>query len=434
MNNNQNSKHGIRLTGENGSPVPQRDNFSINRSFSENLYLIEKLSHFDREKIPERIIFSNGKGFFGIFCAKDMSSVTSADFLSSIGKTTKVFARLSSMSESRFDINSLSIKFYTETGIYDIILLDKPVFYIRDPIKFPDLVHALLPSASSGRKDRERFFDFISLSPESTNLLVRLYSTDTNPNIKSYYSIHTFIFHTESSFRYVKYRADCNLKKENIYITLKAQLFSEEDIEKLNLKPFDTTRLIPEGKIGYTDIGSIELSRPSENYFKDVEQSAFSPSNTVPGIALTHSLMLSAHAFSASDSQRYRLGVNYMQLEINHPINPERNCMRGGYMNNISENSAVDYIPNSLEYNLPSYSRSSFKAPYKSSMYEYDADYFSQAGEYLSGLSDDETRQIAINLSNELKGRRYEIRRRIISNISKASYRLADFILYYLSE
>lgn len=340
--------------------------------FLQDIQLIEKLARFDRERIPERVVYAKGTGAHGFFRVyMPMSDYTSAAFLQNPDKRIPVFTRFSTFTGSKGSADTLrdprgfSVKFYTTEGNYDLLSNNLPVFFIRDAIKFPDLVHSLKPAPDTNITDPERFWKFISDTPEATHMITWLFSD--RGTVKSYrhmegYSVNTYIWASPKGKRYfVKYlwkpllaikditrqeaeflagfdsdvcTRDLNDSFERGEVTeyeLSVQLIPHEDQYKFNFDIFDATKLWPEEQIPIIKVGKMTLNKASENYFEEVEQAAFSPANTVSGIELSNDKLLQGMVFSSKDSQRHRLGTNFALLPINKPKFTVTSCHQEGY-------------------------------------------------------------------------------------------------------
>lgn len=365
----------------------------------EDFILREKITHFDHERIPERIVHARGAGAFGVFeCTKDMSKYTTAGFLTQVGKKTKVLTRFSTVAGSRGsmdtarDVRGFSTKFYTDEGNYDLVGNNMPVFFIQDAMKFPDLVHAVkpeqdleIPQASSAH---DTFWDFISLMPESAHMIFWLMSDRAIP--RSYrmmegFGVHTFRFvNAEGVGTFVKLHwkpklgvhaltweeamnlggQDPDFHRRDLYENIKAgifpqwdlgvQLIPEADEFKYSFDLLDPTKLIPEELVPVELIGRLELNRNPDNFFSEIEQAAFHPGHLVPGIDVTNDPLLQGRLFSYTDTQLIRLGgPNFHQLPVNRPIVPIDNNMRDGFGQQSIPKGPVAYEPNSIGGGCP---------------------------------------------------------------------------------
>jgi catalase len=365
----------------------------------EDFHFQEKLSTFDRERIPERVVHARGAGAHGYFQPyASMAEFTKAKFLADPTVKTPVFVRFSTVAGSRGsadsvrDVRGFSVKFYTEDGNYDIVGNNIPVFFIQDAIKFPDLVHAIkpepdneMPQASTAHPS---FWDFISLIPESMHMIMWLLSDRTVPrNFRTMqgFGIHTFRWvNAEGKSRFIKYHwkpiagvhsnvfdeaqkiagkdpdfhrrdlAESIDKGDYPEYELGVQIIEEEDELKFDFDILDATKLIPEELVPVQPIGKMVLNRNPDNFFAETEQVAFRPSNIVSGIDFSDDPLLQGRLMSYHDTQLHRLGSpNFGELPINRPVCPFSNNNQDGRMQMQIKTSRVNYSPNSLGGNLP---------------------------------------------------------------------------------
>jgi len=355
----------------------------------QDVHLLQKLAHFNRERIPERIVHAKGAGAFGYFeVTHDFTKYTKAKFLSQVGKKTDLFVRFSTVggekgsADAERDPRGFAIKFYTEEGNYDLVMNNTPVFFIRDPMKFPDFIHTQKRNPATNTKDPDMFWDFLSLTPESIHQVTILFSDRGTP--KSYrhmngYSGHTYKWYNDKGeCWWVKYhfktaqgiqnltRQEAEIMKgkdpdhatRDLYTSIErgdypawnveVQIMPLEDAEKYRFNIFDITKVWPHGDYPTKPLGRMVLNRNPTNYFADVEQAAFCPANFVPGIAASPDKMLQGRIFSYHDAHRYRLGPNYEQLPINAPRSPTHTYQRDGFMRREPSSGHPNYWPNSL--------------------------------------------------------------------------------------
>jgi catalase len=357
----------------------------------QDVHLLEKLAHFDRERIPERVVHAKGAGASGYFeVTHDVTQYTRAAFLSRVGKRTEVFARFSTVggekgsADSERDPRGFAVKFYTEEGNYDFVGNNTPVFFIRDTIKFPDFIHTQKRHPGSNLKDPDMFWDFLSLTPESIHQVTVLFSDRGTP--KSYrhingYSGHAFMwYNAKGDYWWVKIHFKTeqtiqNLTREeaarlagtdpdhatrDLYESIKAgnppawkvsvQIMTPEEATRYRFDPFDITKVWPHADYPLQPFGRMVLDRNPENYFADVEQAAFSPGNFVPGIGPSPDRMLQGRLFSYHDTHRHRLGPNYHLLPVNAPrATKENSYQRDGFMRSDGNAGASpNYWPNSF--------------------------------------------------------------------------------------
>jgi catalase len=357
----------------------------------QDVHLLEKLAHFDRERIPERVVHAKGAGAYGYFeVTHDVTKYTRAAFLSRVGKRTEVFARFSTVggekgsADAERDPRGFAVKFYTEEGNYDFVGNNTPVFFIRDTIKFPDFIHTQKRHPGSNLKDPDMFWDFLSLTPESIHQVTVLFSDRGTP--KSYrhingYSGHTFMwYNAKGEYWWVKIHfkteqgIQCLTREEavrlagedpdhatrDLYGSIKAgnppawkvhvQIMTPEEAGRYRFDPFDITKVWPHADYPLQPFGRMVLDRNPENYFADVEQAAFSPGNFVPGVGPSPDRMLQGRLFSYHDTHRHRLGPNYHLLPVNAPrATKENSYQRDGFMRSDGNAGASpNYWPNSF--------------------------------------------------------------------------------------
>ena len=384
-----------RLTMASGCPVGDDQNTMTagpkGPALLQDVHLLEKLAHFNRERIPERVVHAKGTGAYGVFeCTADMSKYTRAAFLSKAGKQTEVFARFSTVggekgsADAARDPRGFAVKFYTEEGNYDMTGNNTPVFFIRDPLKFPDFIHTQKRNPATNAPDPDMFWDFLSLTPESLHQVTILFSDRGTP--KSYrhmngYSSHTFKwYNAKGEVYWVQYHFKTlqgvqNLTRQeaarlageapdhatvDLYKAIEqgdfpawrvcVQVMPEKDAKAYRWNIFDITKVWPHKDYPLVEIGRMTLNRNPENYFADVEQSAFSPGNFVPGIGPSHDKMLQARIISYHDAHLYRLGPNYQLLPVNAPkACKATNYQRDGYMRcDGNGGGGPNYWPNSM--------------------------------------------------------------------------------------
>ena len=444
----------------------------------QDFQLIEKMAHFNRERIPERVVHAKGAGAHGYFQVyKNMAAYTRAKFLQDPKKKTPVFVRFSTVTGGRGsadtvrDPRGFAVKFYTDEGNYDLVGNNLPVFFIRDAIKFPDMVHAFkgapdsnIPSASSAHN---RFWDFISLTPESTHMITWLFSDRGTP--KSYrmmegFGVNTYVWvNAEGKAVYVKYHWKPKLGVHNLdrheavrlagadpdYLTrdlvetiaggetveyeLNVQFMNIADELKQNFDPLDPTKTWPEDKFPLVPVGKMTLNRNPENFFAEVEQAAFCPASLVPGIEFSADKLLQGRTFSYADTQRYRLGTNYLQLPTNRPLAPVNNNQRDGAMQSGAFGGPVNYEPNSLAGGMPK------EAPAEA-LYVYNLEGetirkkinltndFEQAGEKYRSLDKVDQEHLVDNLVADLMRIAELIQLRAIENLTRADAELGKLV------
>jgi len=353
--------------------------------------LFEKHAHFNRERIPERVVHAKGSGAYGTFTVThDITKYTRAKIFSKVGKKTDCLLRFSTVAGERGaadaerDVRGFALKFYTDEGNWDLVGNNTPVFFVRDPYKFPDFIHTQKRDPKTNLRNNIAMWDFWSLSPESMHQITILFSDRGLP--RSYrhingYGSHTYSFINAKNERFwVKFHfktaqgiknmtdkesaeliaEDRESHQRDLFEAIKkgdfpkwnvkVQIMTEEEADKTSYNPFDLTKVWPHGEFPLIDVGVMELNRNPENYFAEVEQSAFSPANMVPGISHSPDKMLQFRIFSYADAHRYRLGVNYEDLPVNKPKAAVNNYHKDGSMRfNDNAGGAVNYEPNSFD-------------------------------------------------------------------------------------
>ena len=379
------------LTTAAGAPVSDNQNSMTAGARGpvvlQDMWLVEKLAHFDREVIPERRVHAKGSGAFGTLkVTHDISRYTKAKVFDQVGKETPVFMRFSTVAGERGaadaerDVRGFSIKFYTEEGNWDIVGNNTPVFFVRDPLKFPDFIHTQKRDPRTNLRNNVAAWDFWSRHPESLHQVTIVMSDRGIP--KNYRQMHGFGSHTFSFVNaanerfYVKFHfksaqgienytdaeaarlvgQDRESAQRDLYEAIehgnfpkwhfRIQVMPEADASKVPYNPFDITKVWPHNDYPLIDVGTIELNRNPENYFADVEQAAFTPANIVPGIGFSPDRLLQGRLFSYGDAQRYRLGINHHQIPVNAPRCPFHSFHRDGAMR-VDGNlgSTVNYEP-----------------------------------------------------------------------------------------
>ena len=386
------------LTTNQGNPV-DNDQASITTqkhtmTLLSDVHTVEKLAHFDRERIPERVVHAKGSGAFGYFeVTHDVTKYTCADFLSQVGKRTEMLARFSTVggekgsADTARDPRGFALKFYTNQGNYDMVGNNTPTFFIRDGIKFPDFIHTQKRNPLSNLKDADAFWDFLSLTPESIHQVTILFSDRGTPDGYRHmhgFSSHTYMWYNEKGEHvWVKwhFKTDQGIKNltdqqatelagtdpdyatRDLFNSIEkgdfpswtayVQIMKPEEADNYKFDPFDITKVWFHSDYPLIPVGKFVLNRNPQNYFNEIEQAAFSPSNFIPGIASSPDKMLQVRLFSYPDTQRHRLGTNFDQLPVNAPKCPMHNYQRDGHMNIGSQESAPNYYPNSFNGPAP---------------------------------------------------------------------------------
>ena len=382
-----------RTTTDSGVPAPS-DEYSLTVGANgpavlHDHYVVQKMQHFNRERIPERVVHAKGSGAHGFFeVTQDVTQFTKARVLSEVGKRTPVFARFSTVAgelgsaDSVRDPRGFAVKLYTEEGNWDLVGNNTPVFFVRDPSKFQDFIHSQKRLPHTGMRSNQMQWDFWTLSPESAHQVTILMSDRGTP--RTYRHQHGFSSHTFSwinaggEAHWVKYRwksvqgienftdaeakemvkedpdfhrrdlRDAIAKGENPEWVLMVQLMPFADAAGYRFNPFDLTKVWPHSDYPEIEVGRMVLDRNPENFFAEVEQAAFNPSSLPPGLGLSPDKMLMGRIFSYHDTHLYRVGTNYEQLPINRPQCPVHSYTADGAMTYHHQGSAPVYAPNSI--------------------------------------------------------------------------------------
>ncbi len=459
------------LTTDQGAPVSDNQNsLTVGErgpTLLQDVQFTEKIAHFDRERIPERVVHAKGAGAHGYFQVhQSMAEYTAADFLQDPKKQTPVFVRFSTVvgfrgsADTARDPRGFAVKFYTEQGNYDLVGNNLPVFFIRDAMKFPDMVHAFKPAPDTNIPSPNRFWDFLSLTPESTHMITWLLSD--RGTVKSYRTMEGFGVHTyrwvnaKGEAIYVKYHwkpktgvhpidrheaarlagedpdvatrdlHDTIANGETVEYELKVQMMETAAELKQDFDPLDPTKVWPEDAFPLMPVGKMVLDRNPENFFAEVEQAAFCPAAIVPGLELSADKLLQGRVFSYADTQRHRLGPNYLQLPINRPRVPVHNNQRDGSMQYAPYGGgAVNYEPNSLAQGMPQEA-----PPTAAGLAHLEGDIvrqrisvtddFRQAGERYRSMSHTDRDHLIDNIVDDLGKADRPIQERMVENLSKA--------------
>ncbi|MNI12242.1 Vegetative catalase [compost metagenome] len=457
------------MTTNQGAPVGDNQNSRTagrrGPTVLEDYHLLEKLAHFDRERIPERVVHARGAGAHGVFVTESsMSEYTKANFLQEVGQETPVFVRFSTVihgtgsPETARDPRGFAVKFYTQEGNYDLVGNHLPVFFIRDAIKFPDMVHSLKPAPNTNIQEPARYWDFMSLSTESTHMMTWVFSDNGTPaNYRQMdgFGVHSFKWiNAEDKAIYVKYTwkskqgvvnlsakeasevqgQDFNHATRDLHEHIKkgdfpqwelnVQLMPVEDLDKWGFDPLDPTKVWSEDAYPLIKVGTMTLNRNPDNFFAEVEQAAFSPSALVPGIEPSEDKLLQGRLFSYPDTQRYRLGANYLQIPVNCPYASVRNHQRDGLMNVNQDPSPINYEPNSFDESpkeAPEYRDSVIPVQGHIGREKIEkTDDFTQAGELYRKFTDAEKNNLISNLVNDLSQTPEQTQLRVICNFFRA--------------
>ena len=463
-----------KLTTESGAPVADNQHSQTAGSSGpvliQDQHLTEKLARFNRERIPERVVHARGSGAYATFeVTKDVTPFTRARFLSEVGKRTEAFVRFSTVAGGRGsadavrDPRGFAVKFYTEDGNYDLTGNDTPIFFIRDPLKFPDFIHSQKPDRHTNRQEPDNVWDFFSLSPEATHMFTWLFGDRGIPASYRHmdgFGSHTFQwanaageqffvkyhFKTEQGISCLTAEEAATLAGENpdspqmdlheaIHRrefpswTLKVQVMPAAEAQTYRFNPFDVTKVWPYADYSVQEVGKLVLDRNPDSYFADVEQSAFDPAHFVPGIGPSPDKMLQGRLFAYGDAHRYRLGVNHTQLPVNRPhAAAAANYGRDGFMRGDGNGGmAKNYEPNS--FNGPAETGESLYAPLAadgpSGAYEWDSregDDFVQAGGLYRVMDEAARARLVANIAGSLS----QVSKDDIVERSVAHFRAAD--------
>lgn len=455
-----------KLTTEFGAPVENNQHSMTAGArgpmLLQDVWFMEKMAHFDREVIPERRMHAKGSGAYGTFTVThDITKYTKAKIFSEVGKKTDLFVRFSTVAGERGaadaerDIRGFAIKFYTEEGNWDLVGNNTPVFYFRDPLKFPDLNHAVKRDPKTNMRSAQNKWDFLTSLPEAIHQITIDMSDRGIPY--SYRHMHGFSSHAYSfinkegkrywvKFHFKTQQGIKNLTDEEAAAIIakdressqkdlfeaiergdfpkwymKIQIMTEEQANASKRNPFDLTKTWSQKEYPLIDVGVLELNRNPENYFAEVEQSAFSPSTIVPGIGFSPDRMLQGRLFSYTDTQRYRLGVNYASIPVNAPKFKANTYHRDGYMRVESNGSKVEYEPNSQgewkeqrEYAEPPLKI--YGDAYRYDHREDDDDYYTDARALFNLMTDAQKQVLFENTARDMNGVTKEVQLRHIKN------------------
>ena len=459
-----------KLTTTGGCPVAHNQNSMTagqrGPMLLQDVWYLEKLAHFDREVIPERRMHAKGSGAYGTFTVThDITRYTRAKLFSQIGKKTPLFSRMSTVAGERGaadaerDIRGFALKFYTEEGNWDLVGNNTPVFFLRDPLKFPDLNHAVKRDPRTNMRSAENNWDFWTLLPEALHQVTIVMSDRGIP--ASYRHMHGFGSHTFSFINaaqerfWVKFHwrtqqgiqnmtdaeaaaavaNDRETHQRDLYEaiehgnfpkwTLYVQVMPEKDAEKVPYHPFDLTKVWPHKDYPLIEVGEIEFNRNPDNYFAEVEQAAFNPGAVVPGIGFSPDKMLQGRLFSYGDAQRYRLGVNHAHIPVNAPKCPVHSYHRDGAMRvDGNHGSTLGYEPNSKGQwqEQPDFSEPPLALSGAADHWDFredDADYYSQPRALFGLMTTDERQCLFENTARSVGGASREVQLRHIGNCLK---------------
>jgi catalase len=439
-----------KLTTASGKPYAEHENSKTvgprGRILLEDFILHEKMAHFNRERIPERVVHAKGSGAYGTFTVThDITKYTKARLFSEIGKQTKTFLRFSTVggekgsADTERDPRGFALKFYTEDGNWNLVGNNTPIFFIKDPKKFSDFIHTQKRDPRTNCKSATMMWDFWSLNPESLHQIMILFSDRGTPY--SYRHMHGFGSHTFSLINadnervFVKFHFKTQQKVKNFTDSeagrmkgmdadwaqrdlveaidngdfpkwdLKIQVMTEEQTKTFRWNPFDVTKVWPQGEFPLIDVGVLELNKIPDNFFAEVEQAAFAPAHVVDGIGYSPDKMLQGRLLSYPDAQRYRLGANYEQLPVNRCPYATNNYQRDGSMRlDGNGGGAPNYFPNSFDdieadqsYKEPAQTMDSLVADWFDRNGDGDNDHYTQAGDLFRKVFTDEERTTQVN-------------------------------------
>ncbi|TYP73947.1 catalase [Paenibacillus methanolicus] len=474
------SDNNLTLTTRQGHPVSDNQNVrtvgSRGPTTLENYPFIEKITHFDRERIPERVVHARGAGAHGIFEAygkvgeEPVAKYTRAKLFQEAGKQTPVFVRFSTVvhgghsPETLRDPRGFAVKFYTEDGNWDLVGNNLKIFFIRDPLKFPDMVHSFKPDPVNNLNDPERMFDFLSLSPEATHMVTFVFSPWGIPanyrqmqgsGVNTYKWVNSdgvgvlVKYHWEPLKQGIKNLLQKDAETiqathtehatQDLYDSIErgdfpewelcVQIMSDDEHPELDFDPLDPTKLWPPDKFPFLKVGKMTLNRNPQNYFNEVEQAAFGTGVLVDGLDFSDDKMLQGRTLSYSDTQRYRVGANYLQLPINAPKTHVATNQRDGQMEYKvdlapGQNPHVNYEPSSLGglKEAPKTGKDHephYNANLVRQRIERTND-FGQAGDTYRAFEDWERDELIENLVGALKVCKADIRERMIGYFTQA--------------
>lgn len=479
------TNHGVRINDDQNSLKAGERGATL----LEDFILREKITHFDHERIPERIVHARGSGAHGVFkLYKSQSAFTKADFLNDTETETPVFVRFSTVAGSKGstdmprDVRGFAVKFYTQEGNFDLVGNNMPVFFIQDAMKFPDLVHAVKPEPDNempqAASAHDTFWDFISLMPESAHMVMWLMSDRAIPRslrMMEGFGVHTFRFINEKGEGcFVKFHwkpllgvhavawdeaqnisgKDPDFHRRDLWDAIESgaypewelgiQIVPESDEFKFEFDLLDPTKLIPEELVPVQRIGKMTLNRNPDNFFAETEQVAFHVGHIVPGIDFTNDPLMQGRLFSYTDTQLIRLGgPNFHEIPINRPVVPVHNNQRDGFMRQNISKGKSSYNPNSLGGNDPAQAKAA-EGGFTSYVERIDAkkvrarsksffDHFSQAKLFLDSQSTPEKNHIIDALTFELgKVKTVAIRERMLGVLKQIDGQLAKEVAYGL--
>jgi catalase len=446
-----------KLTTASGIPYAENENSMTvgprGPILLQDFILHEKMAHFNRERIPERVVHAKGSGAYGTFTVThDITGYTRAKIFNTIGKETKVFLRFSTVggekgsADTERDPRGFALKFYTEEGNWDLVGNNTPVFFVKDPKKFGDFIHTQKRDPYTNTKSATMMWDFWSLNPESLHQVMILMSSRGTPHGYRHmdgFGSHTFsMINAKNERHWVKFHfktkqgiknftgeeasamrgIDPDFAQHDLLHAidkgdfpkwvLKIQVMTEEQAKDYQWNPFDLTKVWPHGDFPLIDVGVLELNENPDNYFAHVEQSAFAPAHVVDGIGYSPDKMLQGRLLSYPDAHRYRLGGNYEQIPVNRCPFAVNNYQRDGQMRvDGNHGSAPNYFPNSFDnivadesYKEPSWDIGNSVADWYNRNAEGENDHYTQPGNLYRLMSAEEKHELVKNIVGAMSG------------------------------
>ncbi len=466
------------LTTAQGNPIADNQNSLTvgprGPLLIQDYQLLEKMATFNRERVPERVVHAKGSGAFGtLTITGDITQYSKAKVFSEVGKQTEALLRFSTVAGERGaadaerDVRGFALKFYTEEGNWDMVGNNTPVFFVRDPYKFGDFIHTQKRDPKTNMRSPAAMWDFWSLSPESLHQVTILFSDRGLPtgyrHINGYGS-HTYSFINDKDERFwVKFHfktmqgikfytnrdaeqvvaTDRESSQKDLFEAIEkgdfpkwrfcVQVMPEKDAKDYHLNPFDLTKVWPHGDYPLIEVGILELNRNSENYFEDIEQAAFEPSNVVPGISWSPDKMLQARIMSYADAHRYRIGVNYSSLPVNKPKCPYSTYHRDGNMRSDGNGGdSVNYEPNSFGGPVqdPSFSEPPLEVNGHAGRYDHrdGNDDYTQPGNLFRLMNKEEQSRLVSNLTEAMQGVPERIQARQVTHFYKADHSYGEMV------
>jgi catalase len=458
------------LTTANGAPIGVQQALTAGPRgpvLMQDVQLLEQMQHFNRERIPERVVHAKGSGAYGKFTVtQDISKYTKATLFNQIGKETEVFLRFSTVAGERGaadaerDVRGFAVKFYTEEGNWDLVGNNTPVFFVRDPYKFGNFIHTQKRHPQTNLRDMDMQWDFWSLCPEALHQITILFSDRGIPQGYRFlngYGSHTYSLLNEEGGRvWCKFHfkslqgirnlmddeaavlvgGDRESAQRDLYDAIErgeyprwrvcVQVMTQEQADNFHWNPFDLTKVWPHGDFPLLEVGILELNRNPQNYFAEVEQAAFKPSALVPGIGPSPDKMLQARLMSYADTHLYRLGANHHQIPVNQPKCPVHNYIRDGQSTHGCYGAATNYWPNSVQgaplpnadYADPAWSLGQVIVDRFDSTVDHDD--YTQAGNLYRMFDEAHRDRLATRIASGLGQAREAVQHRMVAHFLKA--------------